>query len=252
MPVRVVGWSFFNVTFLAALVVPTLVLENFKLAGVSVASAIPVPDSATVCGVPEALSVKVSVSVAAPSCVGVNVTLILHVLFTASVAPQVLLEIAKLVPSAMAMLPIFKVAVPVFFSVTVLAELVLLTVSLPKFSEAGERVTVVAGSTVSVSVVVPVKLPEAPVTVTDAVPVVAVPPAASVSVLVLVAGFGSKAAVTPPGRPEAESDTLPLKPFAGVIVIVLVPCPPCSTLKLPGLANSVKLGCAGPNTYAAP
>jgi hypothetical protein len=95
-----------------------------------------------------------------------------------------------------------------------------------------------ADVTVSVSVVVCVKLPEVPVTVTAAVPVVAVPLAVSVSVLVLVAGFGLKFAVTPFGRPEAENDTLPLKPFSGVIVIVLVPWLPCATLKLFGLADS--------------
>lgn len=96
-----------------------------------------------------------------------------------------------------------------------------------------------ADVTVSVSVVVCVKLPEAPVTVTVVVPVVAVPLAVSVSVLVLVAGFGLKTAVTPPGKPEAENDTLPLKPFSGVIVIVLVPWLPCTMLKLLGLADSV-------------
>ena len=99
-----------------------------------------------------------------------------------------------------------------------------------------------ADVTVSVSVVVCVKLPEVPITVTVVVPVVAVPLAVSVSVLVLVAGFGLKAAVTPLGKPEAENDTLPLKPFSGVIVIVLVPWLPCTTLKLFGLADSVKLG----------
>ena len=96
-----------------------------------------------------------------------------------------------------------------------------------------------ADVTVSVSVVVCVKLPEVPVTVTVAVPVVAVPLAVSVSVLVLVAGFGLKTAVTPLGKPEAENDTLPLKPFSGVIVIVLVPWLPCTMLILFGLAESV-------------
>ncbi len=67
------------------------------------------------------------------------------------------------------------------------------------------------------------KLPDVPVTVTVAVPVVAVALAVSVSVLVLVAGLGVNAAVTPLGKPDAERLTLPLKPFAGVIVIVLVP-----------------------------
>ena len=35
-----------------------------------------------------------------------------------------------------------------------------------------------------------------------------------------------KEAVTPLGRPDAESATLPVKPFFGVTVIVLVPLPP--------------------------
>jgi hypothetical protein len=70
------------------------------------------------------------------------------------------------------------------------------------------------------------KLPEVPVMVTVAVPVVAVPLAVSVNVLVVVAGFVPKAAVTPLGRPEADKLTLPLKPFCGVTVIVLVPALP--------------------------
>ena len=96
-----------------------------------------------------------------------------------------------------------------------------------------------ADVTVSVSAVVCVKLPEMPATISVAAPVVADPFAVSVSMLVLVVGFGSKAAVTPFGKPETESDTLPSKPFSGVIVIVLVPWPPWATLKLLGLAASV-------------
>ena len=91
----------------------------------------------------------------------------------------------------------------------------------------------------TVTVVVAVKLAEMPVTVTVAVPGDAVVLAVSVSVLVLVAGLGLNAAVTPLGRPEAERVTLPLKPFAGVMVIVLVPWLPCGMVKLLGLADSV-------------
>lgn len=109
-----------------------------------------------------------------------------------------------------------------------------------------------ADVTVSISVVVCVKLPEVPVSVTVVVPVVAVPLAESVSVLVLVAGFGLKAAVTPFGNTEAESDTLPLKPFSDVIVITLVAWLPCATVRLFGLADSVKLSADDPNTYPAP
>jgi hypothetical protein len=90
--------------------------------------------------------------------------------------------------------------------------------------------------------VVCVKLPELPVMVAVAVPVLAVPLAVRVKVLVAVAGFGLKDAVTPLGKPEADKLTLPLKPFCGVTVIVLVPLVPCVMVKLPGEAESVKFG----------
>ncbi len=80
-----------------------------------------------------------------------------------------------------------------------------------------------AGVTVRLIVVVLLKLPAVPVTVIVAVPVAAVVLAVKVSVLVVVAGFGVNTAVTPLGKPDAENVTLPLKPFAGVIVTVLVP-----------------------------
>jgi len=78
-------------------------------------------------------------------------------------------------------------------------------------------------STVSVSVVVALRLPEVPVIVAVAFPFFAVALAVRVSVLAEVAGSGLKEAVTPFGSPEAASVTLPEKPFAGVMVIVLVP-----------------------------
>ncbi len=76
------------------------------------------------------------------------------------------------------------------------------------------------------------KLPEAPVMVTETVPVAAVPLAVSVNVLVLVVLLGLKEAVTPLGRPEADRLTLPLKPLCGVTVMVLVPLVPCRMLRL--------------------
>ncbi len=75
-------------------------------------------------------------------------------------------------------------------------------------------------------VVVCVRLPEVPVMVTVTVPVVAVLLAASVKVLVLVVLVGLKEAVTPLGEPEADRLTLPLKPFCGVTLMVLVPLAP--------------------------
>ena len=88
-------------------------------------------------------------------------------------------------------------------------------------------------------VVVCVKLPDVPVIVTVTVPVVAALLAVSVNVLVAVAGFGLKDAVTPLGRPDADKLTLPLKPFCGVTVIVLVPLAPCAMVKLFGDAERV-------------
>jgi hypothetical protein len=82
------------------------------------------------------------------------------------------------------------------------------------------------------------KLPEVPVMVTVAAPVVAVLLAVSVSVLEVAVGFGLNEAVTPFGRPDADKFTLPLKPFCGVTVIVLVPLAPWTILTLVGDAES--------------
>jgi hypothetical protein len=96
--------------------------------------------------------------------------------------------------------------------------------------------------TVRETVVVLLKLPDTPVTVSVAVPVVAVPLALSVNVLVLAVLPGLNAAVTPLGKPEADKLTLPVNPFCGVTVTVLVPLPPCTTVTLPGDAESAKFG----------
>lgn len=78
-----------------------------------------------------------------------------------------------------------------------------------------------AGVMVSAMVVLAFREPELPVMVTIAVPTVAVLLAVSVSRLVAVVGLVANPAVTPLGRPEAESVTLPVKPFKSVTVIVL-------------------------------
>jgi len=99
-----------------------------------------------------------------------------------------------------------------------------------------------AALTVSAMVAVAVKLPEVPVMVTVADPVVAVLLAVSVSTLVPVVGFVPNDAVTPLGRPDAASVTLPENPPTSVTVIVLVPLLPCVTDTLLGEADRVKLG----------
>jgi hypothetical protein len=95
------------------------------------------------------------------------------------------------------------------------------------------------GVTVSVIVVVFVKLPDVPVIVTVTVPVVAVLLAASVNLVVVIAGLGLNDAVTPLGRADVDKLTPLLKPFCGVTVTVLVPPVPCTMLRLVGDAERV-------------
>ena len=58
------------------------------------------------------------------------------------------------------------------------------------------------------------------------VPIAAVPLAVSVNLLLPVAGFGLKDAVTPLGNAELLRLTLPLNEFAGFTVIVVLPAAP--------------------------
>lgn len=143
------------------------------------------------------------------------------------------------------MVLMFSAEPPVLVKVTLLAAVVLPTNTLPHVSEVGDRVGGLR-LTVRLSVVVLVNVPEMPPTVTVTVPVAAVALAVKVSVLVVVAGLGLNSAVTPLGKPQTERVTLPLKPSAGVMVMVLVPLLPSAMVTLVGLAESVKLGSAGP------
>lgn len=95
-------------------------------------------------------------------------------------------------------------------------------------NDAGEAVSVKLGGTLTVrlTVVDAAKLPEVPVMVTVAAPVVAALLAVRVSTLVLAVGLVAKAAVTPLGRPVAASLTLPVNPPAPVSEMVLVPLLP--------------------------
>ena len=96
-------------------------------------------------------------------------------------------------------------------------------------------------------VVVALTVPDFPVMVTVAAPVSAVLPIFRVIVLVDVAGFGLKDAV-PTECPVAlstavaDSFTLPVNPFSGVMVMVLVPLLPTAMLRVSGSAERVKAG----------
>jgi hypothetical protein len=78
------------------------------------------------------------------------------------------------------------------------------------------------GETVNAMVVVAVVLPEVPVIVIVEVPAVAVALAVNVITLLPVVGFVPNTAVTPLGRLDAASVTLPVNPFTSVTVTVSV------------------------------
>jgi hypothetical protein len=90
--------------------------------------------------------------------------------------------------------------------------------------------------------------PEVPLTVTVAVPVVAVEEAVSVSVEAAlpfaggVTGLAENDAVTPLGRPEALRVVAELKPFRLLSVMVLVPFEPRVTVSEAGAAAMLKSG----------
>ena len=62
-------------------------------------------------------------------------------------------------------------------------------------------------------------------------------PVAAVLLAVSVNTLLANVAVTPLGMPEADSATLPVKPFFAVTVIVLEPLAPCATVRLVGDAD---------------
>jgi len=105
-----------------------------------------------------------------------------------------------------------------------------------------EKFGVAVAFTVNEIVVVCVSEPEVPVMVTVEVPVVAVELAVNVTELLEVVGLVPKLAVTPEGRPDAESVTLPVKPPEAVTVIVLLALLPWVTERLLGEAESEKFG----------
>jgi hypothetical protein len=120
----------------------------------------------------------------------------------------------------------------------------------PSDQPEGSAVTDAACTVTEIEVVCD-RLPEVPVMVTVAVPVVALLLAVSVKLLVLVVLPGLKKAVTPLGSPEADRLTLPLKPFCAVTAIVVVPLAPCVIVMLLGEAEREKFGTGATLTVSA-
>src|ERR1700722_7436965 len=88
--VRLVDWLLVSLTVKSVLVVPSTTLPKFTAVGESAVGAMPVPVSATVRGLFDALVVIVSEPAGtAPKAVGVRVTEMLQVEFPARVLPQV-------------------------------------------------------------------------------------------------------------------------------------------------------------------
>jgi hypothetical protein len=138
------------------------------------------------------------------------------------------------VPTVNATLPL-KPFTPVTV-IVLLAELDRGTVKL-----AGEVASVNPGATtVSVIVVVLLNVPEVPVIFTGYVPTVAVAFAVKVRVAVVFVLVALSTAVTPLGSPLSARLTVPLKPFCGATVIVLLPLPACFTVSAAGELDSVK------------
>jgi hypothetical protein len=115
---------FDTVTVCPALVVPTAWLPNVNEVGeIPIATATPVPVSATVCGLPVALSVNVIVPVRAPAAVGVNVIWNVHG-FASTAMLGHCASVAPAKSPLIAMLVNVTAVFPVFDTVNVSGELV--------------------------------------------------------------------------------------------------------------------------------
>ncbi len=90
-------------------------------------------------------------------------------------------------------------------------------------------------------VVLVVRLPDVPVMVTVEAPTEALLAADKVTTL-LSAATAPKLTVTPEGKPEADSATVPLNPYRARIAMVVAPLAPGCTVTLAGIAASVKPG----------
>src|SRR5947207_5198574 len=146
MPLRSADPVLVSVTAWGAPVVPTCWLPNARPAGLRPTAGagigVPVPLSATLCGLSAALSTKARLALRAPTAVGAKATSTVQVLPAATVAPlQVSLPVVKspgLAPVS-ATLVMARFAASVLVTVTVWAALVVPTSWLPKERPAAEK-----------------------------------------------------------------------------------------------------------------
>ena len=139
MKFNVVVPRLLTVTVWPTLKVPTICGEKLTAVGDS-STAVPTPLRLTVCGLPLALSSRVKVPSRVPVPTGLNATLIVQLACGARLLEHVVAEMAKSAEGVM--LLIVRDMVPVFFSVTFLAGLVVPSACVPNVRLVGARLTI--------------------------------------------------------------------------------------------------------------
>ena len=205
---------------LAAVTVNAIVVVAERLPLVPLMVTVTVPVAA------ELLAVRVKVDVAVPSAGGVT-----ELEENDAVTPEGRPETLRATAES---------KLPLLATVMVLAPEALCAMERLLGESDSEKDAVPLLVTVSARVVLAERLPLVPVMVTVDEPAVAELLAVSVNTLEPVVGLVPKDAVTPLGRPLAARVTLPLNPFAGFTVTVLVPEAPCAMDRLPGESDRVK------------
>ena len=132
-----------TVTGAAVLLVPTRTPVKLRLTGDSVATgATPVPLIGTVCGLPGALSVNLTVDDRLPVLVGANITLIVQLAFAAREEGQLLVcEKSAVLLLEILMFVTDKDAFPVFVSMIACGVLPMPTCWFPKLRLVGDKLT---------------------------------------------------------------------------------------------------------------
>jgi hypothetical protein len=161
-----------SVTVCGALLVPTVTVPKFRLAGEK-ETTVPTPVSETVCGLPAALSVMDTVPVLVPLLVGLNAARIVQFAPGATNEGEIGHLLVRTYCALMVTLVMVRLPVPVLVRVTVCCELVVLITWVAKVRLVGESDTAGVPPTpvpvsvtccglfaaLSVSVTVPLKVP---------------------------------------------------------------------------------------------